>query len=145
MAGTKKKSGTRKTSKRKKEAPKKKFSWKDERLQKIFGIILIFFGVFLAVSLTSYLFTWKLDQDKVLQFSWKIFWQGDLTLANWGGRLGAILSHTLIYWGVGVSSYLLLPFLFKWGISKLNRKIPISLLGQFSYLAGIKSLPKCVL
>jgi len=41
---------------------------KDERTTKIAGAVCLLVTVFLFVSLTSYLFTWQEDQDKVHQF-----------------------------------------------------------------------------
>ena len=137
MAGKKKKSVKKKTSGKSTKQVRNHFTWKDERITKIFGFILLFFTVFLGVALISYLFTWKIDQDKVLQFSWTIFWQADLSMANWCGRLGAILSHTFIYWGVGVSSFLILPFLAKWGLSKISSKKSEGLTPHFIYLASL--------
>jgi hypothetical protein len=46
---------------------------KDERTAKIRGSICLLLTVFLFVSLTSYLFTWQEDQDKVHQFGIRIF------------------------------------------------------------------------
>ena len=139
MSKSKKSSSTRKKSpKRTKTKPKKKkLTWSDERIQKIIGFVLFFLGIFLAIALVSYIFTWKQDQDKVLQFSWRIFWQADLSMANWCGRLGAILSHTLIYWGIGIASFLIVPFILKWGGLKMNKNRDESLSGHFLYLLGL--------
>ena len=37
-----------------------------------FGLFFLFVAIMLFVAFGSYLFTWKDDQDKVLNFSWKI-------------------------------------------------------------------------
>ena len=89
--GTRKKVSSPKkkpTKSRKKKTTKKSFSWSDERIRKITGFVIIFVAIFLGVALVSYLFTWKQDQDKVLQFSWRIFWQADLSMSNWGDGFG---------------------------------------------------------
>ncbi len=137
--GTRKKASSPKkkpVKSRKKKSTKKSFSWSDERIKKITGFVIIFAAIFLGIALVSYLFTWKQDQDKVLQFSWRIFWQADLSMSNWGGRLGAILSHGLIYWGVGISSFLIIPFLLRWAGNKLNNHQE-NLVNYFIYLAGL--------
>src|ERR1700755_707436 len=38
---------------------------KDERTHKIAGAVFLLLAVFLFIAFTSYLFTWKEDQDKV--------------------------------------------------------------------------------
>ena len=40
---------------------------KDERTHKITGAVFLLLAVFLFIAFTSYLFTWKEDQDKVLE------------------------------------------------------------------------------
>ncbi|MDQ3048619.1 MAG: DNA translocase FtsK [Bacteroidota bacterium] len=75
---------------------------RNERFQKIFGLTLLLFSVYLCIAFTSYAFTWETDQDKVL---------GDLfapevKVNNWLGKLGALLSHVFIHKWFGVSSYI---------------------------------------
>ena len=81
-----------------------KFSWRDERIPKIFGFILMLVSIYLTIAFVSYLYTWKADQDKVLNFSWRMLIQGDLNVENWLGRLGAVLSNAFFYWGFGLPS-----------------------------------------
>jgi len=52
-----------------KEKGRKGFNWKDERLPKLVGIVLVLTAIYLAIAFVSYLYTWKMDQDKVLKFS----------------------------------------------------------------------------
>lgn len=75
----------------------------NERFQKIFGLTLLLFSVYLVIAFTSYCFTWEADQTKVM---------GDLFLPetkvdNWLGKFGALLSHIFLYKWFGVSSFLL--------------------------------------
>ena len=57
---------------RKKKTSKKKEVkvpfWADERKKKIAGLFFLLLAMFLAVAFVSYIFTWKEDQDKVLNF-----------------------------------------------------------------------------
>ena len=69
---------------------------KDERTTKIAGAVCLLVTVFLFVSLTSYLFTWQEDQDKVHQFGIKIFATDDVKVTNLLGVLGAFVAHTLV-------------------------------------------------
>ena len=90
---------------------------KDERIKKLFGLLLIFIAVYLFIAFTSYLFTWRTDQSNVLRFSWDFLQQGDLGAANWLGRLGAIVSNMFFFWGFGISSYI---FVLVFGMLGLN-------------------------
>ncbi len=94
---------------------------KDERVPKLMGIFCIFLSLYLLVAFVSYLFTWQADQDRVLRFSWKLFTQSDLSMANWLGRLGAIVSNMFFYWGFGVPSFLFVGLLTLWGQVLINR------------------------
>ena len=92
-----------------------KMGVKDERVPKLMGIFCVFLSLYLLVAFVSYLFTWQQDQDRVLRFSWKLFTQGDLEMANWLGRLGAIVSNMFFYWGFGVPSFLFIGLLALYG------------------------------
>ena len=57
-------------SSKKKKSKKNRFSsfikfFKDERLHKTIGLILILFAAYLFIAFTSYLFTWKNDQSLI--------------------------------------------------------------------------------
>ena len=41
---------------------------RNERFQKIFGLTLLLFSAYLAISFTSFAFTWKADQDNQKNF-----------------------------------------------------------------------------
>lgn len=96
----------------------------DNRIAKISGVLLVLIGLYLSIAFTSYFFSWKSDQDKVLQLSWSILFEGDVTVQNWLGRLGAVVSSFFFYWGFGVASVLLVPILIKLGIHRI-RLVPI--------------------
>ena len=74
-----------------------------------FGMFFLLTGVFICFSIVSYFFTWQADQDKLLTSrSLNQFLLHDKTpVANWGGRLGAALSHGMVYMGAGIASILL--------------------------------------
>jgi S-DNA-T family DNA segregation ATPase FtsK/SpoIIIE len=95
---------------------------KDERTSKIMGAVSLLLTVFLFVSLTSYLFTWQEDQDKVHQFGIKIFATDDVRVTNLLGVLGAYVAHTLIYKGFGLASFLFCTTFFVLGVNLLFGK-----------------------
>ena len=97
----------------------------DERIPKMIGVLCLFFALYLFVAFTSYLFTWKIDQDRVLRFSWELFLNGEMEMANWLGRLGAIVSNMFFYWGFGLPSYLFVAALITLGVALIKRT-PVS-------------------
>jgi len=71
-----------------------------------FGIFFLLSGIFTCFAIISYYFTWSADQDKFFtNTSISHFLFHDQTpVANWGGRMGAVLSHILVYQGAGIAS-----------------------------------------
>ncbi|MFZ1751269.1 MAG: DNA translocase FtsK [Saprospiraceae bacterium] len=119
-----------------KEKAKSRFNWRDERLPKIVGVILIMAAIYLAIAFISYLYTWKMDQDKVLRFSWGMLLQGDLSVQNWLGRLGAIISNMFFYWGFGLPSMIVVVLLIRLGFDLLRRRslIPFLIFARNSFV-----------
>ncbi len=77
------------------------------KLKTIFGTILFISSLFLFAACISYIFTWKSDQDRVLNkgFIDFIFFSENTPVDNWLGKLGAWTSHLFIYGLFGVSSF----------------------------------------
>ncbi len=94
----------------------------DERVPKLFGFLLLFLALYLFIAFTSYLFTWQVDQDRVLRFSWGLLLHGDLNMANWLGRLGAIISNMFFFWGFGLPSYIFVFLTSVMGLSLIRRQ-----------------------
>lgn len=99
-----------------------KLGLKDERIPKLFGLFLLFIAVYLFVAFTSYLFTWKIDQDRVLRWSWKLLLNDGPSVDNWLGRLGAFLSNFYMYFLFGFPSFGLVYFLWQVGMRFLRRQ-----------------------
>jgi S-DNA-T family DNA segregation ATPase FtsK/SpoIIIE len=99
---------------------------RDERTWKIIGTISLLVSIFLFIAFVSYFFTWKEDQDRVLNNDASFLWDSDNTnrVSNLLGRLGAYISHFFIYRGFGVASLLFCTFFFVVGINLLfDRKV----------------------
>lgn len=111
-------------TKKKKGQMSFKFEVIDERVPKILGIFCWFIAFYLFIAFTSYLFTWQEDQDRVLRFSWSLFTQSNLQMANWLGRLGAIISNMFFYWGFGIPSFTFIFLLFSGG-KALIKGVPL--------------------
>ena len=95
---------------------------KDERTHKIAGIALFIVSLVLFIAFTSYLFTWKEDQDKVLRHGAGVLFDEEVTVSNLLGRFGAWVSHLFFYKGFGVASYLVCTFFFIVGANFLFGK-----------------------
>ncbi|MNU80775.1 DNA translocase SpoIIIE [compost metagenome] len=96
-----------------------------KRVKTIFGIAMVLFSFFTFLSCFSYFFTWKSDQDRVLDTSLFTFlFDGSpLPVENWLGKFGAWMSHLFMYRWFGISSFAIsfIIFLvgFKWTLNIL--------------------------
>lgn len=125
----------KKTNKKKAESPKNNDSKKvkskknnvsisflqSDKFKLSLGIFFLLLSIYLAFSFVSYLFHWTADYDKVFNFQWSDL-NGALPIKNYGGYLGAWLSHLFIYQMFGITSFLFILLLFLLG-SKLTIKI----------------------
>ena len=84
----------------------------DERIPKLLGLVLVLISIYLSVALTSYLWSWQADQDEVRFYSWGLLFKNDVHIENALGRLGALVSHILMFDGFGLPSFALIFFLF---------------------------------
>lgn len=88
----------------------------DERLPKLLGLFCLLATLYLFISFSSYIFTWKEDMDKA---NWGNLFT-DVEMDNWLGRLGAILSHQFFSWGFGCSSFILVFLILATGLSLIT-------------------------
>ena len=95
---------------------------KDERTLKIIGAVCLLLAIFLFIAFSSYLFTWKADQDKVFRGGSYFLFAEDIKVANLLGRLGAWVSHFFFYKGFGMASYFICSLFFVLGANLLFRK-----------------------
>lgn len=93
----------------------------DERWRKLFGVLCVLMAMYLIIAFVSYLYTWKYDQDKVIHFTWSSFFQKDLVVENWLGRLGAFISNAFFYYGFGVPSVVFIVLLLRLGVDLLKK------------------------
>ena len=118
-------------AKKKKGQLQLKLGLNDERVPKLLGVLSLFFALYFFIAFTSYLFTWQIDYDKVYELSWRLL-RTDLEMANWLGRLGAIVSNSLIYWGFGLASFGFVYLLIRLGIHLIHRRSMALFLPVFS-------------
>jgi S-DNA-T family DNA segregation ATPase FtsK/SpoIIIE len=106
----------------KKSGVKIKFDWSKFKIS--IGSAFTLLSLYLFLACVSYLFTWTLDQDKVLNRSLfeLLFNSSQEPVENWLGKFGAWSSHLLIYRLFGISSFILCFLLFISGIKILFGK-----------------------
>ncbi|MEZ5054810.1 MAG: DNA translocase FtsK [Chitinophagales bacterium] len=96
----------------------------EHNIKKGIGLALLFISLFLFIAFVSYLFTWKEDQDKILNFSWKIIFSKEAIVLNKMGRMGAYFSHLFFYNFFGIASFIVSYVFFTIGINLVfNEKI----------------------
>jgi S-DNA-T family DNA segregation ATPase FtsK/SpoIIIE len=129
----------RKTSKgNKKKSRKPAFAFlKDERFKVSVGLFFIAFAILLALSFTSFLFTWQGDQSKLDTNVVELFADRNIKVENWIGKLGAVLADAFIHNGFGIASFvfififLIIGFRFlKLRLLPLRKSLFLSLLGM---------------
>ncbi|MEO8068554.1 MAG: DNA translocase FtsK 4TM domain-containing protein, partial [Flavobacteriales bacterium] len=87
----------------------------DERTHKAFGLFLIVTSGLLLTAFTSYLFTWKTDQDLMAR-PWSEFFSKDVHVENWLGKLGALLAHKFMHGWFGIASFAFVLWSFLGGV-----------------------------
>lgn len=98
-------------------------SFRDKRVPKLFGLVLIFLSAYLFIAFTSYLFTWRDDYDDVNSLSLLELLTGDtFVAANLLGKLGAIVSNTIFWWGIGLASYVFIYLLVIYGTAMIKER-----------------------
>jgi S-DNA-T family DNA segregation ATPase FtsK/SpoIIIE len=96
--------------------------FQDDRTRNILGVFLLILSGVLLLSMTSYLFTWKIDQDHIIDSSFgDVATNPDMEIENWLGTIGAFLGHTLIFKGFGIGSLVFVLITFLSGIKVLFR------------------------
>lgn len=91
-----------------------------ERNARIAGLILLLFTCYAAIAFTSFIFTWKKDHDLLFVPAFDLLFDPQLQVENWLGKLGALLSHALMYDGFGLSSFGLVFITFLMGFKLLS-------------------------
>jgi len=115
---SKAKSESNKSTKKSKETPKKvsplvllKDRFDKKKLKSSIGVGLTLLSTLLFIANFSYLFTWTIDQSRVVSkgFFEFIFDGSEEPVANWMGKFGAWSSHLLIHRWFGITSFAI-PF-----------------------------------
>jgi len=133
------------------------FAKENRKFNLTVGSILILVSTYLTLSFISYLFTWRADQNLVINsgFFEFIFNTNEVELGNHLGKLGAWLSHHFIFEWFGLASFLF-PFIFilvgvflliRIEILPLKKSIARAVIGivmislVFGFITGAASFP----
>jgi len=127
-----KKSNTKATKKTKTKSTRKinflkpivdLFNVGNNRLRLSIGSVLGLISVYQVLSFLSYFFSWKPDQDKIMNtgFFEFIFSGKEVEIENALGKLGAWTSHTFIYEWFGIASFIFPLVFLVLGIYLLTR------------------------
>ncbi|HZJ79004.1 MAG TPA: DNA translocase FtsK [Dysgonamonadaceae bacterium] len=109
---------------------------KSERTQFLVGVIVAFIGLFIFLSMISFLFTGGADQSKVINKTYtEIVKDPAITIDNWTGAGGAIIAETMINNWFGIFSILIPVFILLIGIKWM--KVWEGSLSKFFILNGL--------
>ncbi|MCK5814513.1 MAG: DNA translocase FtsK 4TM domain-containing protein [Flavobacteriaceae bacterium] len=120
----KKKKATKPTPPKEPRFEKLKKFFSNRQTQTITGLFLMVFSLFLFIAFISYLFTWKIDQSEINQFSNK-----SAEVQNLLGKIGHSLSATFINDGFGIAVFVLPVLIFTSGLYILLQ-VSLKKLGQ---------------
>jgi DNA segregation ATPase FtsK/SpoIIIE, S-DNA-T family len=81
---------------------------KNDKFQRVAGLFFLLFTFYLLIAFTSYLFTWKADDNIFNSGSGGVFGDDKIVAENWMGKIGAALSYLFIKKWFGISSFLIL-------------------------------------
>src|SRR5690554_1619963 len=84
------------------------YSKVDHRKAKsISGAVLLLLSIYLFIAFTSYLFSWKEDQNLIVSttFFEFIFGSPDIEATNWLGKFGAWTAHLFMFKWFGIASF----------------------------------------
>jgi DNA segregation ATPase FtsK/SpoIIIE, S-DNA-T family len=100
-----------------------------KKIKSTLGAAMVLFSFYFFLACLSYLFTWKTDQDRVIDKTLLDFLFDDTTepVANWLGKFGAWSSHLFIHRWFGLSSFGICVLLFVSGIRVLLNVILLPL------------------
>jgi DNA segregation ATPase FtsK/SpoIIIE, S-DNA-T family len=112
---------------------------KDERFHKVAGLFFLLLSVFLLLAFTSYLLSWKSDDNIFSRSVSSFLFDNSVIPENWMGRMGAYLAFLFIKKWFGVASYLFVLVFLVTGLKLLMniRLLPLGLTYKYSFFGLI--------
>ncbi|MGM0497854.1 MAG: DNA translocase FtsK 4TM domain-containing protein [Bacteroidota bacterium] len=108
---------------------------RNEQYKFFLGLFFIFLAIYILLAFSSFFFTWKVDQS----FEWgEVVSTANLTVENWGGKVGARLANLFIAKWFGIGSFSLPLILIVIGTKLLRIKIlPVKKSIKYSIIGTI--------
>lgn len=78
----------------------------NKTFQRVFGSLFLLTSIYLLIAFSSFIFTWKSDQDKLMGSWTELLFNPDIIVDNWLGKIGAIIAHQFIHNWFGMPSFL---------------------------------------
>lgn len=134
------KPAVKKTVKKKKAMKRNYFSFlKNENFLKISGLSFLLISLYLFISFVSFFIGWFSHEVSDIYTRipfYRVFSDRTLDYSNWGGRLGEALSMQFIKEWFGISSFLILVFLFVAGWKMLFKQsiLPLGKTFRLSFI-----------
>lgn len=128
---TKDKKITAKDSKAPKKPSKLKAFFHSERSRFVVGLVILVFSASLGVAFLSFLVTGKDDQALLENMPLSAIFSTGNGLSNWGGTVGAFAAEYCINRWIGLSAFLFVVFLFRFGYSLIQQMSLRPLVGIF--------------
>jgi DNA segregation ATPase FtsK/SpoIIIE, S-DNA-T family len=117
---------------------------KDPRFKLATGFFLMIVGIFLFLSMFSYLFTGKADQSVVEATQDSALVESGREIHNWLGLWGAVTSHYFIFRWFGIAGFFLPPLAFLVGFKIIFNRELVRIF-SFSIFAIFSGLWLCLL
>lgn len=105
----------------------------NEKFQRVTGLTLLLISIYLFAAFTSYLFTWKADQDKLFYPAFEFLFNNELIVENWLGKIGALTGHFFIYQTFGIASFAFISIFSMLGIRLILNTTPAPVLKIIKY------------
>ena len=107
---------------------------KSKKFKRIVGLTFMLSSIYMLIAFTSFIFTWKNDQDKVVGSTFfELLFNTEVKVENWLGKIGAEISHMLIHGSFGISAFIIVLIVFLLGFKILFRISLLPLRKTFKY------------
>ncbi|MEC8852843.1 MAG: DNA translocase FtsK 4TM domain-containing protein, partial [Bacteroidota bacterium] len=94
--------------------------FKNEKNHKKVGFIFLLISIYLLIACISFLYNWKNDLDKISGNWTELLSNTEILVSNSLGKLGALISHWLIFQGFGIASFIVIALLILIGLKGIK-------------------------
>ena len=94
--------------------------FKNEKNHKKVGFIFLLISIYILIACISFLYNWKNDLDKISGNWTELLSNTEILVSNSLGKLGALISHWLIFQGFGIASFIVIALLILIGLKGIK-------------------------